>query len=528
MTRRLSVLPVVLLLAVACANPVPPTGGPVDREPPYLVATVPDSNAVGVTDETVRLTFSEAVDQATLARALSVVPEPVRPPTIRWRGRTAEISLGALRDTTTYVLTIDNTFRDARGVALAQPLVIAFATGPTLDAGQLSGRVLDAAEGAGVAGIDVYAYPAGDTLLSRPLYRTQTGSDGRFTFRYLGEAPLFVAAVRDANRNRRADPGEAAAPPPLPSLRPDSLAVESPWLLARPDTTPPVVERLRSYSATRHALRLREGLADAGGDWQLVDSTGAKILIQTRYRSAAAPREVFFVTPPLTPDRRYTLHFGTLTDSTGNVLSGGSETLAPSAAADTFELRFTGFVPASGRLRPGQPGGVRFSVPLPDSLQTGLVTALGPDSTGVAVPLETADGTTYTFPVADSTEITVHADRLGDVPETLLFVAPTARDLGGIEGVVVAPNATQVVIVLRTEDGFETRTQAGADGRFRFASLLPGTYALRAFLDQDGDGRWNAGALAPYRSPEPIRWAEEPLTVRPRWDHALSDTLRFE
>ncbi len=522
-----------LMLACAlagCANPVPPTGGPPDRDPPRIVAAVPDTNAVGVTEGTLRLTFSEAVDQRSLAGALTIVPEPDAPPRLKWDGRTVEIDVGALRDSTTYVVTLDNTFRDARGVALASPLTFAFSTGPTLNRGRLAGTVRDPATGAGIAGVDVFAYDADEAraaLPPRPLYRTQTTSEGRFAFQYLGETPLFVVALRDANRNRRLDPDEAYALPPAPALAPDSVAVDMPWLLARPDTTAPSVERVRSYSAVRHALRLSEPVARFEAGWQLSDSSGTAFSLQALYLSDVQPREVFFATPPLAPGR-YTLRFGAIADSVGNVLPGGVETLVPSSGRDTFGLRFEGFVPAGGVLQPGAQAGVRFSLPLPDSLRATLVTTPGADSVETPVALLSGTGTTYLFSVRDTLTAIVHADRIGGTRAAQTFVAPGTAGLGGIEGFVAAPDATAVVVEIHGEGGFSRQANADSTGRFRFPDLLPGDYRLRAFIDQNGNGRWDGGTLAPFRSAEPVRWAAEPINVRARWDNALPDTLRFE
>ena len=520
----------LLLGLAACANPVPPTGGPPDREPPRLVSTVPDTGAVEVRSGVVRLTFSEPIDLKSLKTALSVVPEPDTPPTLTGRGRVAEIHLGVLRDSTTYVVTIDNALRDAHSVALTAPLTFAFSTGSALSRGRLEGAVREPVAGAGVAGVDVYAYAAADTvdgLPARPLYRTQTGADGRFAFQFLGPQPLFVVALRDANRNRRADAGEAFAGPPRAVLPPDTVAVAAPWLLALADTAAPRVERLRSYSRTRHALRFRAPIARAEGSWTLADTLGNAVPVAF-YLTPANPREVFLETPPLDAPR-YRLTFGAVADSAGNRLAGGTETLVPSTARDTFGLRFVAFLPADGPLRPGERAGVRFSRPLPDSLLEGLVVAVAPDSTETPLVLTPLDGTAYTFPIEDSLRVRVHAERLGEAgPAERPFTRLGARELGGIAGTVAAPDALRVVVEARGAGGFLARTQPDGGGHFLLPGLAPGAYQIRAFEDANGDGRWNAAHLAPYRPAERVRWAAEPVTVRARWDNELADTLRFE
>ncbi len=521
----------VLACLAACANPVPPTGGPPDQTPPFLRETVPDTGAVHVESGVLRLTFSEAIDPRSLAQALTVTPEGERPPEVTARGRTATIDLGELRARTTYVVTFDNALRDARGVALKAPIVLAFSTGPTLDRGTLAGEVISPETGAGVSGVDVYAYAAADTagaLPERPLYRTQTGVGGSFTFSYLGGGPFYVVAVQDANRNRRLDAGEASAAPPRPALSPDSAAADTPWLLNRADTTAPRVERVRSYSATRHALRLAEGVASVEGDWQVTDTMGGSVPILARYRSARVPQEVFFTTPPVAR-QRLVLGYEGVADSAGNVLKSGSEQWTAASARDTFRLAFAGFLPADGVLRPGEPGAVRFTLPLPDSLSHALVFARQPDSTETPLALESTDGTTYTFDVMDSLTVVVRADTLDadSTPEVLTFRAATGRDVGEIEGVVAAADATRVVVEAWQNGARIATVRPDTSGAFRLEELLPGAYTLRAFDDADGDGRWNGGSIAPYRPAERIRWVRDPIDVRARWTNNLPDTLSF-
>ena len=70
-------------------------------------------------------------------------------------------------------------------------------------------------------------------------------------------------------------------------------------------------------------------------------------------------------------------------------------------------------------------------------------------------------------------------------------------------------------------------TQPDTTGAFSFPDLKEGPYRFRAFVDRNGNGRWDGGQILPYRAPEPVFWTTEPLTARPRWDTALEDTLRI-
>ena len=231
-------------LWAACATPLPPEGGPPDDTAPHIVESIPAGGATNVSEASLRIVFSEHINETSFRRALSIIPEPETPPELDWRGPRVDIRLAdPLRDSTTYVFTLDTGLRDLRGIALAAPVTLAFSTGPILNAGILTGRVVQSHDGAPASGIDVLAYAAHDntppdSLPVRPAYRTQTDPDGVFRFEYMTERQWFVAALEDANYNARPDPGESFAPPPVPVLLADTVqaTLEIPWMLTRIDT----------------------------------------------------------------------------------------------------------------------------------------------------------------------------------------------------------------------------------------------------------------------------------------------------
>jgi hypothetical protein len=209
----------------ACATPIAPPGGPEDTTPPRLVESVPAADAVNVDAREVVLTFSELLDAGTARRAVSITPEPETPPEIEVDRRRLTVRFREpLLDSTTYVLTLGTELTDNHRVPLARPIPFAFSTGPQLDTGRLSGTVRDPFTGEPEGDLAVFAYAAPDTLpdprTAAPAYRTQTDADGTFDLAYLRDVPFFVIVVEDANRNRRADPGERFAVPPDPRVRP--------------------------------------------------------------------------------------------------------------------------------------------------------------------------------------------------------------------------------------------------------------------------------------------------------------------
>jgi hypothetical protein len=553
--RRFALLPALALLA-ACATPVAPTGGPVDATPPALVASAPAAGAVRVNGRTLTLTFSERVDPATAVRAIRVTPESREageanaPPVVRVRAEVVTVELPPLREATTYVVTVGTDLADTRGVRLAAPLTVAFSTGDALDAGRLDGLVRDPDTGRPVGGLAVWAYLAADSLAAdsladprrrAPDYRTETAADGRFRLDYLRDADAFVVAVADANRNSRADDGEAFAVPTVPRLRPslpDSLRADSTardstalassasalaglWL-ARADTTAPEVRALRAATARRLVLRLSEPvrLRHVRG-WTAEDSLTGAVVPLRPWR--ASPSEIALASDaPLPAAGRLRLSDPTaVADSSGLALAPFVRAFTAGAArADTSAARVVAWVPSAvadsvRTLRTAEWPAARFTA-APDTSALALVSPAGD-----VLPsrVETDDGLTLRLvplaPPPAGTPFTLRVSR-PDTTVSRRFRTPATDETGGIVGAAPWPDA---VVEARPVAGGPTVTaRAGADGRFAVAGLVAGRYDVRAFADADGDGRWSGGRLAPYVPPEPLARLPEPAAVRARWD----------
>ena len=542
-----------LLLLAGCANPVSPSGGPPDQTPPVIVASAPADGAVNVSTQSVQLTFSEFVDPGSFASAFSVTPAFDESLDFDWRRRRVEITFPQpLRENTTYILTLDTDLRDVHSVALRAPVTLAFSTGPEINQGQLTGRVLDPRTGDGLAEVDVYAYARPDStapavLPERPDYRTQTGEDGQFLFEYLEEQPYFVIALQDRNRSRTPDAAEPFAVPPQPVLVAETTTAETPprFLLTVLDTLPPVLQRVRALSPRHLELRFSEPVRLAAREtalWQLQDSLrGQSVAIHTIYARPNAPTMAFLQTDSLQATT-YQLHPGGVVDTSGNPVAPQPLSFAPALPDDTLRLRFLGFRPDTLRLLPGQVPGLQFNQPVDEEHLQRLIAVRDTTDAPRGVVVQTTNGTTYRLqpepPLApqEAIRVTVVGGQVAgaDTTQTRTFRRISDRALGDLSGVVAADTTAPVLVELypagTATDGTATAlttVQAGPDGRFSFTGLPEGTYRFRIFLDRDEDGRWDGGQLLPYAPPEPLAWGAEPIEVRARWVTEPADTLRI-
>jgi hypothetical protein len=218
---------VLALVAGGCARKLAPSGGPRDLSAPALLAAEPDSGAAGIdTLATIRLTFSEPMDRASVEGGLLVAPG-VRSGRFAWEGgRTLSFRpdrpLAADR---TYVVLLAAGARDVRGNVLNRPFVAHFSTAAAFAPGTIEGRV----EGRGLTpdGVFVWAYRAD---LGREPDSTSLDMDalaqarGGGLFRLAGLAvpgTYRLWAFVDRNRNRTFEPAADLL------LRSDSLVALS-------------------------------------------------------------------------------------------------------------------------------------------------------------------------------------------------------------------------------------------------------------------------------------------------------------
>ena len=562
LTKLVGSLIMIAIIITSCAIPVMPTGGPQDKTPPVIVSSEPEPESVNVDADGVRIVFSEFVDQASFAQAISVTPAFDRPLQYRWRKKRVDITFPeSLRENTTYILTIDTALRDVNRVALTEPIRLAFATGPVINRGKIAGKVIEPLQGEGVAGFDVFAYAladstALDSLPESPSYRTQTDQNGGFSFDYMSEQPYFVVGLEDRNRNRKPDGIESFAVPPVPVILADTADVNADltWLVTQTDTIPPELQRIRSISNERFMLRFSESIQLLSRDpslWTLKDSVSNEVFpIEEIYLYPEDPRQIYVKTPQLFA-ATHVLTPGGIADSSNNPIRANEMTFRPSANADTLQLRFLGFSPEeltpneidADVLSPTQQAGIRFNQPVDLEELPTFVSLQDTSNNAYSFQATSTDGSVYYFSPQDGFSagapfsLTVDGSKVGapDTSYTNLFQQLTIDDLGELSGVIVAEDSVgQVIVELfpsldpPPEEAVDA-VQPDATGTFIFSNLPDKSqYNFRAFIDKNDNQTWDGGQLIPYLKAEPLTWYSDSLQVRARWEQVLSDTLRIK
>ncbi|WP_176521850.1 Ig-like domain-containing protein [Longimonas halophila] len=417
----LALLCTVSLLG-GCANPVAPTGGPGNTEPARLLESTPADEDVNVSqDVEVVLRFDKYISRGAMAQAFSMTPEPQQRPEFDYSGRSIAVSFAEpLRDSTTYIISLGSDLRTARGnVELDAPITLAFSTGNRIDQGRLAGRVVEPKEGQPEQDVDVFAYALPeeaqappDTLPEAPDFRTQTDSEGRFSFQNIREESYYVIAVRDNNRNRMPDANEAYAVPPVPRLSAavdtasaDTAAVEVPWLLTDPRPDPPQAVRVRPQTVQRQTVRFSQPVAwreRTAASWTLVDSTAQDTIgIASVHTATDTPYEVAVVAEQalrVEAVHRLTVPPQALEDSLGRAVPDTTLRFTPSTDEGDPTPEFSGFRPDRSGGEEGRPLTqdeaplLRTTRPPEDDAWNDSITATDTTGTARTIVPESQDG----------------------------------------------------------------------------------------------------------------------------------------
>ena len=490
---------VLVALVLGCAKVGPPTGGPVDKEPPRILSHYPERDALAVAQDTkVEIVFSEPMSREQTEAA--VFTSPAGPLQLSWRGRRLRIAM-PLAAERTYVLTVGTGARDLRGNALTKSFTLAFATGSQLDQGVVRGRVYQ--EHQPVAGIHVWAYDlgifSGPVGLDAPSYQTQSGADGGYEFARLAPGQYRVLAFRDENRNARPDADEWLALPASPVEVGEEEVLAGDLALVRRQRPAPALKRVQAIHAERLML-----LFDAPVEPQDLELEVAGLAVESLY--AASEEKIYVETAAQEPGRRYAVQLA---------LAGAPvQWAAPvrgSARPDRKPPSFVGL--ARDRLAPKDALDLLFSEAMQPAALEGFWTESDSTQSLAGVWLWPAPNCARFAPAESlapgAYRLAGSAARLMDragngLADSLLAISfAVGADTAVIRGRVQTGAMGRVRVAAIHEDGRTYAEWTDEGGHFALAGLLADTYSLWAFVDRDGDGAHGSGSLSPFRYAEP-------------------------
>ena len=347
------------LFVVACAQPGIPPGGPVDKDPPQVVAVSPETGSVNVRPRSVLLRFDEVVNErstpiattggrsgtigggsggsfsggsqygsnqmgSSLGSLVILSPGDGRE-RVSWRRTGIEIEpRGGFRANTTYRLTLLPGLGDLRGNVLKEPIEVVFSTGATRTEGTVRGVLFDWVAGTHLPGGRIELFARADTTLR---WRTTADSLGFFSVRDLAPGTYLLRGWNDGDNDRRVGLRESF----------DSLTVTVDSAITTElyafvhDTLGPRMESLEAIDSTALRVKFDRGVAT---DWRPDERTAVVLRADSSVVALArmVPAAVFDSARKVVSDRA---------DSVAQAADTSAQAADTSAAADTAAARDT-------------------------------------------------------------------------------------------------------------------------------------------------------------------------------------------
>lgn len=203
-----SISPILALVLLGCASITMPTGGPRDKTSPELVSSTPSANQLNFTGKFIELTFSEAIKLKDPKEEILIVPTAgknvvysvkkdklIIEPELPWQTNT------------TYNINFREGVQDLTEGNPAEDLYLAFSTGSTIDSLSISGKIKDTFSEKIPTKITIALYQKDtfDIYKHTPTYFTKSDKEGLFTVTNLKPGEYYIYAFDDKNKNLKVD-----------------------------------------------------------------------------------------------------------------------------------------------------------------------------------------------------------------------------------------------------------------------------------------------------------------------------------
>lgn len=181
-----------MLFLLSCAAIGPATGGPEDKQGPFLISSSPYSGSINIpSNKQVQIIFSEPIDPNSIHASIQIIPKTEFKTIIR-KNNLFIIPKNEWNKNLPTRIIINRNIRDFQDNIMASPINIIFSTSSSLGKGVISGKLINT-ELDQIFEIGLFEYPPQDTLI--PILKTQSNQYGEFLFNFLNINKYFIIAL---------------------------------------------------------------------------------------------------------------------------------------------------------------------------------------------------------------------------------------------------------------------------------------------------------------------------------------------
>jgi uncharacterized protein (DUF2141 family) len=216
--RRFFVAIFTIIIAVQCANPGSPSGGPKDEQPPVILSSYPENSSTNFNSEKITIKFDELVKFKDLKKQLVISPpmkyDPIIKPTGSAMDKVKIQILDTLAENTTYTLNFGNSLQDNNEGNIYSNFRYVFSTGDYIDSLSINGKISDAFTDSFDKNIMVMLYEVdsafNDSTIfnSIPTYVTSTIESDTFKIDNAKAGTYLMIALEEKSRNLKFNPNQ--------------------------------------------------------------------------------------------------------------------------------------------------------------------------------------------------------------------------------------------------------------------------------------------------------------------------------
>lgn len=536
---RISVILFICSIAYSCATPSQPTGGPIDKQGPQVISTEPETGTVNFSGDKIILNFSEYVERGSLSQVLTIEPALGLVYSLDWGRKSVAIEFeDDLPDLTTVIVTVGSEFSDLNGNNLGNPYKVAVSTGPEIDEGTLTARVLDARTGKGAAGKRVLLYRTPVDFEQPANYIGESDTSGVVKFAYLRQGDYTAFWADDRNRNKTWNPEQERAQPfsdeiiYLEKAGADTLGT---LYIANSDTSLPQLQGLGLFSNKRLRLRFSENIALTDStQLSIEDTTG--VAFSGAYPLYVLPEEKYILfaqsEKDLDPEQSYQIIARNIADPSENVELQSIQRFTGSAQEDTTAQRIIDVSKFEG-IYPDEGIELTYAKPITSAaIRDSIKVVQGNELLESWENLQIQRNKVRINPVGSWKKGTDYELRVWNpIINDYQLIKPSIwyeSDLGSVN-ITFADTAgvqanRQTQLMLKNARGLVV-ADTTFTGQIELNNLAPVDHQLTLFQDLNGNGQWDAGQVNPFKAPEPY-FIRNKIPVQKGFTSDLS--IRFE
>lgn len=513
---------VLAVLAMSCAQVSVPSGGPEDRENPFVydTACIPNNFSTNVMPRTIMLKFNEYIKLRDIRNQVIISPPFDETPEFRLKGKKLFIDIeGELRPNTTYTINFGDAVEDITEGNKAINLKYVFSTGDMIDSLEYRGRVRNAFTGAPEEGAMVMLYRDMDDsipMLQKPDYFARTNKDGYFRIDYIKEGEYKQFVLQDGNRSYTFDlPDEPIAfmeePVHLPM---DSGAARPQFMLFIEDHEKQYLES--SYFKPPGPLMLvfNRPLTDFKYGFNLVADEISDPIEHTEIGVHKDTAWFWF--------NRLNVDSLVVTVEDDTLFA---DTLIFDATQEPVEQKFGFNSNASLQFNKNNRLVITFSQPISSYVYDSLI--IWQDSVQVPYTFDWTGrkmsflvnwegGKDYQMTVPPGTIKLLHSEQTDT-----MFLKWSVRKLdfyGQMTLNLELPETDQYYLVDLMQGNKQVqRDTLTESSSIAYEQLVPGKYSLRVIYDANKNGKWDTGNYLEKLQPEQIYYYEGQLEIRSKW-----------